>query len=135
MSFIKNNPILIHILLLSSIFAASHMYALYFALYWTTAWFDVYMHFFGGVLGSLMTIYFLYKIGISPVTIPQKIFLFLFIVVSVFAVAVVWELWEIYVGIIDPFLDFKDSIADLILGTLGAVVGFVYYDKKLRAKE
>jgi hypothetical protein len=135
MSFMKNHPILTHILVLSAVFAISHIYALYFSLYWTTAWFDVYMHFFGGVLGVLMTIYFLYKIGISPSTIPQKIFLFLFVVISVFAVAVVWELWEIYVGFIDPFLDFKDSIADLILGTFGAIIGFIYYDKKLRSKE
>lgn len=82
-----------------------------------------------------MVIYFLFKIGLSPHTIPQKIFLFLFVVVSVFAVAVVWELWEIYVGFIDPFLDFVDSIADLIMGTLGAIIGFAYYDKKLRPKE
>jgi hypothetical protein len=130
----KKHPILSKILILSVIFLLSHVYALNFSLYWTTNWFDVYMHAFGGFLGSLMVIYVLAKMGISPSTFSHKLFLFLFVIISVFAVAVVWELWEIYVGFIDPFIDFKDSMADLILGVLGAILGFIYYDKKFRTK-
>lgn len=132
MNFFKKHPILTHIFLLSIPFAISHIIALQFSLYWTTEWFDIYMHAFGGFLGSMMVIYFLYKIGISPQSIPQKIFLLMFVFVSVLAVASLWELWEIYVGFIDPFKDFVDSIIDLIMGVLGAITGFLYYDKKIR---
>jgi uncharacterized membrane protein YeaQ/YmgE (transglycosylase-associated protein family) len=131
----KKHPILSKILILSTIFLLSHVYALHFALYWTTNWFDIYMHTFGGLLGSFLVVYVLSKMGISPATFSHKLFLFLFVIISVFAVAVVWELWEIYVGFIDPFEDFVDSIVDIIMGIIGAIIGFIYYDKKFRTKE
>lgn len=130
----KKHPILSTILFLSVIFSISHILALHFSLYWTTDWFDIYMHFFGGFLGSWMVIYVLAKMGISPQTFSHKLFLFLFVVVSVFAVAVAWELWEIYVGFIDPFKDFIDSMIDLVMGVTGAIIGFIYYDKKFKTK-
>ena len=132
MNFFKKHPILTHIFLLSIPFALFHILALYFSLYWTTNWFDVVMHLFGGFLGSLIVVYSLYKIGISPQSIPHKLFFFLFVIMSVFAVAVVWELWEIFAGMTDPFTDLADTIKDLIMGVIGAVIGFIYYDKRLK---
>lgn len=134
MIFFKKHPIITHIFLLSIPFALLHLLALYFSLYWTTNWFDVVMHLFGGFLGSLIVVYSLYKIGIAPQSIPSKLFFFLFVIVSVFSVAVVWELWEIFAGMTDPFTDLADTIKDLIMGVIGAVIGFIYYDKKLKTK-
>jgi hypothetical protein len=93
------------------------------------------MHAFGGFIGSLMVIYVLQKIGISPQSLPKKIILFLFVIVSVIAVGSIWELWEIFVGFTDPFTDAVDTISDLIMDTIGSIIGFIYYDKKLRSKE
>ena len=134
MSFRKKHPILTHIFLLSIPFALMHILALYFSLYWTTNWYDIIMHFFGGFLASLIVVYSLYKIGISPQTISHKFFFFLFVITAVFAVAVVWELWEIFAGMTDPFTDLFDTIKDIIMGMIGGMVGYIYYDKKLKSK-
>jgi hypothetical protein len=130
----KKHSVLVHIMLLSIFFALFHIVALNFSLYWTTSTADIFMHGFGGFLGSLLVIYVLQKIGIFGTTTPRKILLFLFVCVSVVAVGAIWELWEIFVGFTDPFTDILDTIMDLIMDTFGAIIGFVYYDKKLKPK-
>lgn len=130
----KKYPILSRIILFSVVFAVAHKIALYFSIYWTTEGFDSIMHTFGGFIGSLLVIYVLQKIGIAPQTISKKIILLLFVMISVIAVGSIWELWEIFVGFTDPFTDVLDTISDLIMDTIGSVIGFVYYDKRLRTK-
>lgn len=130
----KKHSILTRIGLLSIIFALSHKIALDLSLYWTTDWYDIFMHAFGGFIGALFVIYVLQKIGISPQSLPRKIIMFLFVCVSVLAVGAIWELWEIFVGFTDPFTDVSDTILDLIMDTIGAIIAFIYYDKKLRSK-
>ncbi len=130
----KKHSVLAHIVLLSIPFALFHIFALNFSLYWTTSWSDIVMHTFGGFIGSLLVIYVLQKVGISGRTIPRKILLFLFVCVSVVAVGAIWELWEIFVGFTDPFTDIEDTVIDLVMDTVGACIGFIYYDKKLRIK-
>ena len=132
----KKNTILGHIALLSMVFATAHIVALKLSLYWTTGWFDLAMHLFGGFLGTLIVVYVLQKVGISPRTLPRKMFLLAFVVISVFAVGVVWELWEIFVGFTDPFdkADQVDTVIDLVMDIIGAIIAFVYYDKRLRTK-
>lgn len=130
----KKHSILAHIGLLSIIFAVTHKVALNFSLYWTTSWFDIIMHTFGGLIGSLLVIYVLQKIGIQGKTLPRKILVILFVIVSVVAVGAIWELWEIFVGMTDPFTDTLDTISDLIMDTVGACIGFIYYDKRLKHK-
>lgn len=118
-----------------SLLLIGHLIALKFSIYWTVEGYDSVMHAFGGFIGSLMVIYVLQKIGISPQSLPKKIILFLFVVISVIAVGSIWELWEIFVGFTDPFTDLVDTISDLIMDTIGSIIGFIYYDKKLRSKE
>lgn len=133
--FMKNHSVLAHVGLLSVIFAVSHLIALKLSLYWMTSWFDIYMHTFGGFIGALLVIYVLQKMGISPQSLPRKIIMFMFVCISVLAVGAIWELWEIFVGFTDPFTDVSDTILDLIMDTIGAIIGFVYYDKKIRTKK
>ncbi len=123
------------VLLFCCIFLVGHLIALKFSIYWTVEGYDSVMHAFGGFIGSLLVIYALQKIGISPQSLPKKIMLFLFVVISVIAVGSIWELWEIFTGMTDPFTDFIDTISDLIMDTIGSIIGFIYYDKKLRSKE
>lgn len=132
---LKKYPILFQIAFFSGLLLLGHVIALHFSIYWTVEGYDSLMHAFGGFIGSLIVIYFLQKIGISPQSIPKKIMLLLFVMISVIAVGSIWELWEIFVGFTDPFTDVVDTISDLIMDTIGSVIGFIYYDKKLRAKE
>lgn len=131
----KKHPILFRIALFSALLLLGHVIALHFSIYWTIEGYDSIMHAFGGFIGALIVIYVLQKIGISPQSLPKKIILFLFVVISVIAVGSIWELWEIFVGFTDPFTDVVDTISDLVMDTLGAMIAFIYYDKKLRAKE
>lgn len=131
----KKYPILARLVLFSSLLLIAHLFALRFSIYWTVEGYDSFMHIFGGFIGSLMVIYTLQKIGISPQSIPKKIILLLFVVISVIAVGSIWELWEIFVGFTDPFTDMLDTISDLIMDTIGSIIGFIYYDKKLKSKE
>jgi hypothetical protein len=132
----RKNMILSHIALLSMVFATAHVVALKLSLYWTTGWFDLVMHLFGGFLGTLIVVYVLQKVGISPRTLPRKMFLLAFVVISVFAIGVVWELWEIFIGFTDPFdkMVQVDTIIDLVIGIIGSLVAFIFYDKRLRTK-
>ncbi len=130
----KKHSMLAQIGIFSIVFALSHNLALNLSLYWTTDWYDIFMHGFGGFIGSLFVIYVLQKIGISPKSLPRKIIMFMFVCISVLAVGAIWELWEIFVGFTDPFTDVSDTILDLIMDTIGAIIGFLYYDKKIRAK-
>ena len=130
----KKHPILYHIALFSIIFVIAHNVALHLSLYWTTEGYDSIMHTFGGFIGALLVIYVVEKIGISPQTIPKKIILLLFVMASVIAVGSIWELWEIFVGFTDPFTDVWDTISDLIMDTIGSIIGFIYYEKKLKSK-
>ncbi len=131
----KRHPILIQIALFSLMLLIGHIVALKFSIYWTVEGYDSIMHAFGGFIGALMVIYTLQKIGISPQTLPKKIILLLFVMISVIAVGSIWELWEIFVGFTDPFTDLVDTISDLIMDTIGSVIGFIYYDKKLKSKK
>lgn len=130
----QKHPILYRLVIFSLIFAIAHKIALYFSIYWTVEGYDSVMHMFGGFIGSLLVIYVLQKIGISPQATFKKIILLLFVMVSVIAVGSIWELWEIFVGFTDPFTDVLDTISDLIMDTIGSVIGFIYYDKKLKPK-
>ena len=131
----KKHPILFQIAFFSAFLLIAHLFALKFSIYWTIEGYDSIMHAFGGFIGSLLVIYTLQKIGISPQSLPKKIILLLFVMVSVIAVGSIWELWEIFVGFTDPFTDLVDTISDLIMDTIGSIIGFIYYDKKLRSKK
>lgn len=128
---------LIYIGVFALVFALLHAIALEFSIYWTVPHADSFMHLYGGVLGALIVLYVLTTMGLTPRSIFKRIFLMMFVCLCVFSVAVVWELWEIYVGFNDPFENgwVVDTIWDLIMGTLGALVGFFYYDKKIRHAE
>jgi hypothetical protein len=130
----KKYPILIRIVFFCLLLLIAHLVALNFSIYWTVEGYDSVMHAFGGFIGSLIVIYVLQKIGVSPQSLPKKIILLLFVMISVIAVGSIWELWEIFVGFTDPFTDLLDTISDLIMDTIGSIIGFIYYDKKLRSK-
>jgi uncharacterized membrane protein YjdF len=127
-------PVLLRIAFLCIPFALLHFIGLKFSLYWTVSWIDIVMHGFGGFLGALLVIYVLQKMDITGKTFKRKILVFLFVCISVIAVGAIWELWEIFTGMTDIFTDLGDTIMDLVMDTVGACAGFIYYDKQLKSK-
>lgn len=132
----KKGTILGHIIWLSVVFAVVGAASFKFNIFWTIPWLDSALHVFGGFLGALIVVYLLQKAGISPRTLPRKMFLLTFVVISVFAVGVAWELWEIFVGFTDPFVlaEQVDTVSDLVMDIIGSIIGFAYYDKRLRTR-
>lgn len=105
-----------------SVLAVLHYVALEFSLYWRFAWFDIFMHFFGGAVVALG--FFTLKDFIH--SIPDRLQYFVPIISGVIVAALSWELFEIMIGIPAwvPGYGF-DTVIDLIMGTLGGFAGFI----------
>ncbi len=101
--------------------AVVHRLAFQFYLYWEYAWFDIPMHFLGGVVISLL---FLVLLLASPSFNRWRSISFGLL--FVFVIGILWELFEIVAGI-SPFEPgfVTDTIIDLCMDLAGGVVGFV----------
>ena len=111
----------VFLLISGSILAVVHILALELFLYWRYWWFDIPMHVLGGVVVALgiFTLYdFLPKL-------PRQYLSLIPIISSVLIIALVWEVYQLLIGI--PIeADYEvDTIIDLIMGTLGGVIGYL----------
>jgi hypothetical protein len=105
-----------------------HLIATYFYLYWTFPWFDIMMHFLGGLWVGSTAVWYIYFSGYfyknNSLT-TSKTRIFLVSIISALIVGVLWEVFEFYVGAVDP--DYiADTILDLIMDTLGGIVAATY---------
>ena len=105
-------------LLLSAIFAATHIFAMSASLYWYYWWFDIPMHFSGGILVGL---------GVHAFSTFSRLRFRpnLTLMLLVLAVATgLWEVFEGWAGLHDP--DFSvfvlDTTKDVILGFAGGLL-------------
>ena len=131
---IFKKPLLIEIFALAIIVAFFHYLALTFYLYWTVEWFDILMHFLGGALVALLSMFIFYTSGY--LNFPKEHFLSVFAMIlgSVLLVGLVWELWELFVGFTDVLVDQGDTILDLIMDIIGGIVAFSYGKKYIWLK-
>jgi hypothetical protein len=103
-----------------STLAVIHALALALSLYWHFWWFDIPMHMFGGVIVALGLF------TLRDLRIISNRFLKLIPVLTfVFIVALVWEGYELLIGIPMESDYAIDTLADLTMGLLGAIVGYV----------
>jgi hypothetical protein len=110
---------LVLIVLISSL----HIYAgekyLYF-LYW---WFDIVMHFLGGVWVGVTFLWLYFFSRFFGQQAFQKGKVFKVAIISFVIVGLSWEIFEVFIGvpIYEPNYIF-DTVSDLIVGTLGVLV-------------
>ena len=101
---------------LLTLFAVFHQIALTFSLYWYYWWFDILMHFWGGVLLGL-----LYYLAVC-----SRWFNFkqttLTIVLFLLAVTVGWEVYEYLIRYTDSTNYALDTTTDIILGLSGGLL-------------
>ena len=78
------------------------------------------MHFFGGAVVAL-GIFTLNDVGLF---IPERWLRLMPVVLLVLLIAMMWEVFELFIGV--PIEDnyVADTIADLLLGMLGGAVGY-----------
>ena len=89
------------------------------------------MHFWGGALISLITLFFIYDLKFLNFKVKNKIVIFSAAVGMTLIIGLGWELWEIYVGFIDIYVDGPDSFLDLIMDVLGAIAAYLYSKEKI----
>lgn len=108
--------IVIVFLVLATIFALVHAFAVTLSLYWYYWWFDVLMHLWGGVLLGL---------GIHTLS-TFKWFRFqltiVFLSSFLLVVTVGWEVFERFTGLYSPIGYIADTSQDLLLGIGGGLL-------------
>ncbi len=97
-------------------------------LYWTVTWFDMIMHFLGGLFVAL---FFFSIFAFLKSRLPYMEKLVLGLIFSIL-VGLVWEYYEVIVGVTDlrEAGYWSDTGMDIVMDTLGAIVG-VFYAHKL----
>jgi hypothetical protein len=99
-------------------------------LYWySSVWyFDMLMHFFGGLWLGLFLIWFFYA-DFSPTL--RK---FLKIIIGVLLIGILWEVFEILVNQVaaQNSLNFLDIVSDLFFDLAGGIFALFYFIKKDR---
>lgn len=102
-------------------FVLVHIVATKFFLYWKYLWFDIPMHFLGGIVCAL-------GIAILPffnIRYIEKRSSFFLYIVLVLAIGVSWELYEYNAGLYHLESNLvPDTILDLCMDVLGGVVGY-----------
>ncbi|MCM2339052.1 MAG: hypothetical protein NDI62_01180 [Burkholderiales bacterium] len=110
--------------LIFSIFLMNYL-ALRFHWYFSIWYFDMLMHFLGGIWLGFISIYlFNFDSGSKKS--------FFNIIVAVFVVGVGWEIFEIVVNAYttENAFNFLDTISDLFFDTAGGVFALLYFLKK-----
>ena len=102
--------------------AVLHYFALEFFLYWKFVWIDLLMHFFGGAVVALGC--FTVKDFIREI--PVRLLYVVPVMSAVLMVALLWELFEIYIGVpaFEPGFG-VDAMLDIISALVGGFIGFV----------
>ncbi|MBU3969115.1 hypothetical protein KJ991_02815 [Patescibacteria group bacterium] len=121
----KNKIFLLILFLLSTTIAILNIYAGRYFWYWRFWWFDLAMHFMGGIAVALVLLYFY-----GVFNLKEKIKLISLILFSTFTIAVSWEIMEF---LIDANLFgknyFFDTLTDIFIGLIGALIVFFMSNK------
>lgn len=110
-------PVTILFVLLSAIFAATHAVAVDGFFYWRFAWFDILMHFWGGLLIALglTTLSTFRRLNFES---TYKLVFFVGL-----AIVIAWEVFEWILGVTSPQTYIVDTSIDIFLGLAGALLG------------
>ena len=105
-------------LLISGAFATIHNFAVATSLYWYYSWFDIIMHFWGGLL-VVLGVYALCSLKHVPLK-PTSLIIFSTLII----IMVVWELFEWKFGLFNPKTHLFDTSKDFAVGLSGGLVGY-----------
>jgi len=105
------------------------------SLYVTIWWFDIPMHFLGGTLIALITLFVIYDSKFFNFSVKKPVVIFAAAVGITLIIGLSWELWELYMGFIDIYQDQIDTMADLFNDLLGATAVYLYSKNKICQKE
>jgi len=102
-----------------------------FYFYWTVWWFDVMMHFIGGLLACMLVVLFLNTYYKTKNLDKHKNKII--IILGVLIISVLWEIYELSIGS-TSFADsdyMVDTISDFLMDFIGGFFGYLYSYKVL----
>ena len=105
-------------LFLATLFVAAHYFANLTSLYWYLWWFDMVMHFSGGLLITLglYTVCAFRRFNCNPALKMVLIILAL--------VTVTWELFELLTNMRQPEAYLLDTVYDITIGFIGGLLAY-----------
>lgn len=119
-------PLFIWIFITIAVIAALHFSALQFYLYWRFWWFDILIHFFGGLWAALSFLWLFFQFGFTNIIKNNKNYNLAVAFLASFLVGVMWESFEYYFGIAvtDAANYTVDTMTDISFDLIG---GFAAY--------
>jgi hypothetical protein len=126
--YLKTREYLLELGFFALLTAVLHYFALVNFLYWNVDWFDILMHFLGGVTMAYLALFVFFTSRYIPVfsNLRKNLWVVFFVVMLFTAViGLGWELLEIFSGLSNVLTDRFDTILDLVMDMLGAVAVFL----------
>ena len=123
------NKLLKHLVVLMFFIFLANNIALQFYWYYSITYFDMLMHFLGGVWAGLFFIYVFY--------VRKEVLNSLFyIILFVLFIGILWEFFEFFMGTIarDSF-DTGDTLSDIFFDLLGGLCAILYLWKSKQKKQ
>jgi len=114
--------------LVALLIAASHAFASTYSLYWRFRWFDMPVHFLGGLfLGSAALWLITYEMPPSFRTHTNR---FVVALIAALLIGALWELFEYSVGITKGGSGYwLDTVQDFAMGGFGAGVAYLIFKR------
>jgi len=132
---VKKNLFIFNFVLIFLI-ATLHILAINFFLYWKFWWFDILLHFLGGLWVGLSFLQFYFFSNLIKIKKKSNLFIFIFSVLTVLFVGLGWEIFEFIIGVNFSENYWSDTILDLIMDTVGALtVSLLFIKLKISAFE
>ncbi len=117
----------------SAVIIFLYVLAIYKDLFYYYWWFDIPMHFLGGFIAGMASVYYFFIHNQNRVPTEQKIFFTS--VGCALLIGVLWEIFEYYTGLAFTIGDYRlDTIKDLLLDIYGALVAYVYLSRQYKFK-
>ncbi len=103
-------------------------------LYYYISWYDIVSHFLGGVIVGFGGLWFLSLFPSTRAYMQKPTGLFLSALGCILFVGIIWEIFEVYIGVVDLMhkADAIDTLYDMVFDTAGTMLAtaIIYIQKK-----
>lgn len=123
----KASPLAIELVVLGGLVAATHWVASSLGIYWSVGWADLLVHFLGGLWMGLVALFVFFTAGWLPLPSVSGRVVVAVTLLSVLAVGLAWEVYELFTGLSDVWEDQTDTISDVIADLFGGLAALWYF--------